>query len=54
LLRYAGRLDDSWKDPSKVTRRELAGALDAILAGKRPSDEQTQSMGCSIKWFDGK
>jgi peroxiredoxin len=49
-LAYRGRIDDSWKDESKVTRRELASALDALLAGKRPSPEQRPSMGCSIKW----
>jgi peroxiredoxin len=49
-LAYRGRIDDSWKDESKVTRRELGAALDALLAGKRPSPEQRPSMGCSIKW----
>jgi peroxiredoxin len=49
-LAYRGRIDDSWKDESKVTRRELAAALDALLAGGRPSLEQRPSMGCSIKW----
>src|SRR5215471_8546244 len=49
-LAYRGRVDDSWKDESKVTRRELAAALDALLAGHKPSPEQRPSMGCSIKW----
>jgi peroxiredoxin len=49
-LAYRGRIDDAWKDESKVTRRELAAALDALLAGQRPSPEQRPSMGCSIKW----
>ena len=49
-LAYRGRIDDSWKDESKVTRRELAAALDALLEGGRPSPEQRPSMGCSIKW----
>ena len=49
-LAYRGRIDDSWKDESKVTRRELAAALDALLAGARPAAEQRPSMGCSIKW----
>ena len=34
-LAYRGRIDDSWKDASKVTRRELAEALEALVAGKR-------------------
>ena len=49
-LAYHGRLDDSWRDPAQVTRRELAAAFDALLAGRSPSREQTPSMGCSIKW----
>lgn len=53
LLRYQGRIDDSWKDPRAVTRQDLALALDAILAGKPVSPDQIPSMGCSIKWKDG-
>ena len=49
-LAYHGRIDDSWQQPAKVTRRELAAALDAILAGKKPPQEQVASIGCSIKW----
>ena len=49
-LAYRGRIDDSWKDESKVTRRELATALDALLEGGKPGVAQRPSMGCSIKW----
>lgn len=49
-LAYHGRIDDNWKDPRQVTRRELAEALDALLAGRAPSPEQRPSLGCSIKW----
>ncbi|HET6147703.1 MAG TPA: thioredoxin family protein [Polyangia bacterium] len=49
-LAYRGRIDDSWKDESKVTRRELSEAIAALLAGRRPAAEQRPSMGCSIKW----
>jgi peroxiredoxin len=49
-LAYRGRIDDSWKDVAKVTRRELAEAIQALLDGKIPSPEQRPSMGCSIKW----
>jgi peroxiredoxin len=49
-LAYHGRLDDDWKNPDKVTRRELAAALDALLAGTARSQEQLHSIGCSIKW----
>jgi peroxiredoxin len=49
-LAYRGRIDDSWKDPAKVTRRELAAALEALVSGRRPDDKQWPSLGCSIKW----
>jgi peroxiredoxin len=49
-LAYHGRIDDDWQHPSKVTRRELADALDALLAGKLPSRHQLHAIGCSIKW----
>ena len=49
-LAYRGRIDDSWKDESKVTRHELADAVQALLDGRRPPADQHPSMGCSIKW----
>jgi peroxiredoxin len=54
-LTYRGRLDDSWRDESKVTRRELKLAVEKILSEKQSSTqiikiEQVPSMGCSIKW----
>jgi peroxiredoxin len=50
VLRYHGRIDDNWKDPAGITRRDLADALEAILAGKKVVGEQVAAMGCSIKW----
>jgi peroxiredoxin len=50
ILKYQGRLDDSWKDESKVTQRELANAIEALLAGRDPSPDQKPAIGCSIKW----
>ncbi len=54
-LVYRGRLDDSWRDEKKVTRRELKAAVSRILSEPRTTEkmiviEQTPSMGCSIKW----
>lgn len=50
ILKYRGRIDDNWKDETKVTRRELRMAIDNILAGKEIDFEQIPSMGCSVKW----
>lgn len=49
-LAYSGRLDDNWKEPQKVQRQELREAIEALLQGDRPDEDQTPSMGCSIKW----
>lgn len=49
-LQYRGRLDDNWKEPSQVTRQEMRMAIEALLAGEQPQQEQHSSMGCSIKW----
>jgi len=49
-LAYRGRIDDSWKDPALVSRRDLAAALDALVEGRAPDAKQTPSLGCSIKW----
>jgi len=49
-LAYHGRLDNSWNDPDGVTREDLKGAVEALLAGDRPAADQVPAMGCSIKW----
>ena len=50
-LVYHGRIDDNWQDESAVTKRELAEALEKILADEEiPVENQHPSMGCSIKW----
>lgn len=50
-LAYRGRLDDSWKDASKVTKRELYEAVLELNENKAITNPQTPSMGCSIKWI---
>ena len=49
-LVYRGRLDNNWKDASRVTRQDLKEAIDGLLAGDEPQESQHPSMGCSIKW----
>jgi hypothetical protein len=52
-LAYHGRIDDNWKEPAKARRRELAEAIESLLAGRKPSGEQHPTIGCSIKWRKG-
>lgn len=49
-LVYRGRMDDSWRDPAKVTVRDLEAATGAVLAGRPVASDQPASRGCSIKW----
>ena len=49
-LRYNGRCDDNWKDPTAVKERDLRRALDAVLAGKAIDFPVHPALGCSIKW----
>jgi len=47
-LLYHGRIDDNRKE-GDVTKKDLADALTALLAGKEIAKEQLRAFGCSIK-----
>jgi thiol-disulfide isomerase/thioredoxin len=49
-LAYHGRIDDNWKDETRVTQHDLQDAIEALLIGTAPRSAQHPSMGCSIKW----
>lgn len=54
-LVYRGRLDESRPDSGiPVTGEELRAALDAVLADEPVAEDQLPSMGCSIKWSQGR
>jgi peroxiredoxin/mono/diheme cytochrome c family protein len=52
IIRYQGRIDDQfgigYARPGKPTRRDLAIALDEILAGQAVSVQRTEVSGCRI------
>lgn len=50
ILSYRGRLDDNWKEESKVTQHDLEKTIVSLLKGNEINKEQIPSMGCSIKW----
>jgi peroxiredoxin len=53
-LAYRGQMDDSRPDSEiPVTGKDLAAALDAVLAGKPGPEDQKPSIGCNIKWKAG-
>jgi len=47
-IRYMGALDDSIDDETKVTKRYVRDAIDALLSGKNAEIEETRAPGCSI------
>jgi hypothetical protein len=53
-LRYSGRVDDRYVDRGKPTgsearTKDLAAAMDAVLAGKPIASTKTQAFGCFIE-----
>jgi hypothetical protein len=55
-LVYRGQLDDSrprrkdFGNDIPVTGRDLRAALDALIDGRPPLQDQRSSIGCNIKW----
>lgn len=48
---YRGRFDAATPGNAEpISGKDLSAALDALLAGNKPSLEQLPSMGCNIKW----
>jgi hypothetical protein len=53
-LVYRGQMDSSRPDSgTPVTGADLRAALDAVLAGEKPVEDQRVSIGCNIKWKPG-
>ena len=53
-LAYRGRFDESRPNSgASVTGADLRAAVDALLDGRSPTEDQHPSVGCSIKWKPG-
>jgi len=53
-LVYRGQLDASRPGNGiPVTGADLRAAVEAVLAGRNPPQQQTPSIGCNIKWKPG-
>ena len=50
LLRYHGRIDDNVYEPNQVRQRYLRDTVDAVLEGRKVSIQETEPVGCTIKW----
>jgi len=49
-LRYHGRIDDNVYEPRQVRQHHLRDAINAILENKKVPLEDTEPVGCTIKW----
>ena len=48
-LRYHGRIDENYENPSRVASPDLKNALDALLGGNPIARVETKAFGCTIK-----
>lgn len=49
-LAYHGTINDSPRDPMKVTKDYLSQAITQVLEGQSPNPSFVRPLGCSIKW----
>lgn len=50
IVEYIGAIDDNVDEPASVTKKYVEGAVDDLLAGKKPATNFTKAIGCTIKW----
>ncbi len=48
-VEYIGAIDNSSRNPDKVSERYVEDAVDALLKGDKPTKTMTRAIGCSIK-----
>jgi glutathione peroxidase-family protein len=48
-IKYMGQMDDS-QNETRVTKKYLRDAVDAVLRGDSPEISETQPRGCSVKY----
>ena len=49
MVEYIGAIDNSSRNPDKVTEKYVENAVDALLKGEKPQKTETRAIGCSIK-----
>ena len=47
---YIGAVDNNSEEPTEVTEKYLANAIDALLENKPIGKPNTKAIGCTIKW----
>lgn len=49
MVQYIGAIDDNYKDATKVSRKYVEEAVNALLSGDEVKEKETRAIGCSIK-----
>lgn len=49
-LMFHGKIDDNWRDESKIKSQYLRDAIGELIGGKEISVPETFTIGCTIKW----
>jgi peroxiredoxin len=49
-LVFHGKIDDNWRDETKVVSTYLRDAIEELIDGKEISVPETFTIGCTIKW----
>jgi peroxiredoxin len=49
-LVFHGKIDDNWRDETKVNFTYLRNAIEELIDGKEISVPETFTIGCTIKW----
>jgi peroxiredoxin len=49
-LVFHGKIDDNWRDETKVKSMYLRDAVEELIEGKEISVPETFTIGCTIKW----
>ena len=50
VVKYIGAIDDNHEEPNKVTVNYVDNAVKALLNNKKPAQDFTKAIGCSIKF----
>ena len=50
ILRFRGRIDDNWENPSAATMHDLQNAIQDLLAARPVKHPEVRAIGCSVKW----
>ncbi len=53
-VEYIGAIDNNHKDAAKADQKFVEEAVDSLLAGKKPKNNLTKAIGCTIKWKEAK